>query len=88
MKSSILHSGLLLLSLGIILSMPSLVLDASNTKIETSGQAISFITGNFITNLKDTGTQPGSIVESIPNLLVIIGIILIILYFAFRFFII
>lgn len=86
MRSSLFTAGFLVLAFGIILLLPSIVLNASGTNIQTKGQAVSLIVGNVV---KDLSANPDDInkaglLSKLPALLVVIGLILMALSFLLK----
>lgn len=91
MRGALFLLGFLVFALGIVLSLPTIVLNAAGSDIQTKGQAITFIAGNVVKDVsslssKDsyTGENQTSFLSKIPSLSIVIGLVLILLAFLLK----
>ena len=84
MRISFFMSGFLVFSFGILLMLPSIIMNASATEIKTTNQALSAITGRVIREVGSVNTETSTL-NRIPAWLVIIGLILMAISLLFKF---
>ena len=84
MRVSFFMSGLLVFSFGILLMLPSIVMNTSGSEIKTTSQAFGTITGNVMKEIGSIDTE-ASTLSKIPAWLVIIGLILMAIPLLFKF---
>ena len=84
MRVSFFMSGLLVFSFGILLMLPSIVMNTSGSEIKTTSQAFVTITGNVMKEIGSIDTE-ASTLSKIPAWLVIIGLILMAISLLFKF---
>ncbi|MBS3090183.1 hypothetical protein J4433_00245 [Candidatus Pacearchaeota archaeon] len=84
MRISFFMSGFLVFSFGILLMLPSIVMNASATEIKTTNQALSTITGRVIREVGSINAD-ASTFSKISAWLVIIGLILMAVSLLFKF---
>lgn len=87
MRSSLFIAGFLIFAFGMILLLPSIVLSAASSNIQTKGQAVSLIVGNIVKDL--SGTNPNDLTKAnllskLPALLVAIGLMLMLISFILK----
>lgn len=86
MRGSLLISGFFIFSLGIILSLPAIILSASGSNINTKTEAVTLMVGNVVKDVSNINSYKGmGVLGKIPALLVVIGLALMILSILFRF---
>lgn len=79
-------SGFLIFALGIVLSLPAIILNASASDVQTKTEAVTFIVGNVVKDARSINSySPSSLLGRIPSLLIVIGLVLMLIAFLFRF---
>jgi hypothetical protein len=88
MRAYLIILGFMIFALGIILSLPAMVIDASKSPLQTNGQAMSFIMGNVVkqvSSMKDAGKSPLSFLHILPVILILVGLALMLIAIILHF---
>lgn len=87
MRGALFMSGFLIFSFGMVLLLPSIIIDAAGSNIQTKGQAMSFILGNVAKNLNTNANDfsRANLLQKLPSLLVLVGLVLMVISFLIRF---
>lgn len=86
MRGSLFFVGFLVFALGIVLSLPTIILNASASNPQTKTEAVTLIVGNVVKDVSSMNSySPSSLFGKIPSLLVLIGVVLMAIALLFKF---